>query len=97
MPGMRELWYQWQNDDLILQVRIQPRASKDQISGLLGDRMKIRITAPPVDGQANAHLIRFLAKEFGVPKSQVILLSGDSSRDKRLRIKQPRKLPGYIQ
>ena len=89
-------FYCWQADDLILNVKVQPKASKDEIGSALGDALKIRITAPPVDGKANKHLIAYLAKLFGVAKSNIELLSGDTGRDKRLRIKQPKKLPAII-
>ena len=90
---MAELACEWQGEDLILRVRVQPKASRDEISGLQGDALKVRITAPPVDGKANAHLIKFLAKQFGVAKSSITLISGESGRDKRLRIHAPAKLP----
>ena len=51
-----------------------------------GDSLKIQIAAPPVDGEANAELLRFLAKLFGVPKSRTSLVSGDTGRHKRVRI-----------
>ncbi len=86
-------WYQWQGDDLLLVVRLQPRASRDEIVGPHGDTLKIRITAPPVEGQANAHLIRFLADAFGVARGAVVLVSGETARGKRLRIHAPRRLP----
>jgi hypothetical protein len=74
-------------------VQIQPRASSDAIAGVLGDRLKIRLTAPPVEGKANEHLIAYLARLFGVPKSQVILERGASSKRKQMRICSPKKLP----
>ncbi len=86
-------WYQWDQNDLILRLRVQPRASRDGFAGPLGERFKVRITAPPVDGEANAHLIRFLAKAFGVPQSQVRLLSGENARNKDVRIQAPKKIP----
>jgi len=89
--------YSWQNNELILDVHLQPKASRDEIAGWFGARLKIRITAPPVDGQANAALLRFLAKQFGVAKSDVILVSGHHGRDKRLCIRAPRKLPPIVQ
>ena len=58
-------------EKLTLRLYIQPKASRDAIIGLHGDEVKIAITAPPVDGKANAHLVKFLAKQFRVPKSQV--------------------------
>ena len=84
---------EWQGEDLFLRVRVQPKASRDEFCGLQGEALKVRITAPPVDGKANAHLIKFLAKQFGVAKSSITLISGESGRDKRLRIHAPAKLP----
>lgn len=89
-------WYQWDGEDLLLAVHVQPRASADSLEGTHGERLKIRLTAPPVDGKANSHLIRFLARQFGVPRRQVQLLSGESSRAKRIRIQRPRQLPAGI-
>ena len=62
-------------------------------TGLHGERLKIRLTAPPVEGKANAYLMAFLAKAFGVSKSQVSLISGELNRQKRVRINAPKKLP----
>ncbi len=91
---MAEEYYQWQGEQLLLKVRVQPRASRDEIIGPHGEEaLKVRITAPPVEGKANTHLIRFLARAFGVPRSRVTLLGGDSSRCKRLSIDSPRQLP----
>ncbi len=79
---------------MLLNIRVQPRASRDEIVGPHGDgALKVRITAPPVEGKANAYLIRFLARAFGVSRSQVSLLGGDSSRNKRIAIESPTKLP----
>lgn len=87
-------WYQWQGERLLLNVRVQPRASQDEIVGPHGtESLKVRITAPPIDGKANAHLIKFLAKAFGVPKNQVELIKGTTGRDKRLAISNPKCLP----
>jgi uncharacterized protein (TIGR00251 family) len=83
----------WEGPDLILDVYVQPRASRDEISGLHGDLLKVRITAPPVDGKANRHLIGFFAELFGVAKSEVILLRGELGREKRFRILSPRRIP----
>jgi uncharacterized protein (TIGR00251 family) len=86
-------WLRRDGPDLVLQVQIQPRASSDAIAGVLGDRLKIRLTAPPVEGKANEHLIAYLARLFGVPKSQVILERGAGSKHKQVRIRAPKKLP----
>ncbi|MCB1736229.1 MAG: YggU family protein [Gammaproteobacteria bacterium] len=79
--------------DLILELHVQPKASRDEFCGRHGDRLKLRITAPPVDGKANAHVRAFLAKAFGVPKRDVVIEKGDTSRDKRIRIRAPKKRP----
>lgn len=89
-------WYNWQGDDLVLAIHLQPGAAQDALAGTHGDRLKIRITAVPVDGKANDHLIRYLAKLFDVPCNRVNLLSGHSSRSKRIRIHRPVKLPDEI-
>ena len=86
-------WCRWQGQDLIFQAQIQPRASGDEFADILGDHLKIRITAPPVDGRANAHLITFLAKQFGVAKSAVTLLQGEKGKTKVIRIRAPTKVP----
>lgn len=57
-------------DGLVLRLYIQPKASRDSIVGLHGDEVKVAITAPPVDGQANSHLTKFLGKQFRVAKSR---------------------------
>lgn len=91
-------WYRWQGGVLVLTVRVQPKASKDEIIGPCddgqgGQSLKIRITAPPVDGKANAHLVKFLAKSFGVAKSRVQVAAGETGRNKRICITTPKKLP----
>lgn len=86
-------YFRWDGEDLILACHLQPKASKDEFAGLHGERLKIRLTAPPVEGKANAHLQAFLAKAFGVAKSQVHLESGELNRQKRLRILSPKNLP----
>lgn len=69
-----------------LRVHVQPRASRTEIVGEHGDSIKIRIAAPPVDGEANAELERFVAKLLGVARSHVRVVSGESSRQKVLDI-----------
>ncbi|MDH1262985.1 DUF167 domain-containing protein [Pseudomonas sp. GD03944] len=85
-------YFRWDGEDLILECHLQPKASRDAFAGLHGERLKIRLTAPPVDGKANAHLQAFLAEAFAVSKSQVSLESGLQSRQKRVRISAPQHL-----
>jgi uncharacterized protein (TIGR00251 family) len=67
-------------------VRAQPRASRTEIAGAYGDSVKIRLTAPPVEGAANAELIAFLAKKLGVPKSAVRVVKGERGREKVVEV-----------
>ena len=80
-------WFRWDGEDLILDCHLQPKASKDEFAGLQGERLKIRLTAPPVDGKANACLLAFLARGLGVSRSAVTLKSGDCSRHKVVDIR----------
>lgn len=73
-------------DGIVLNVHVQPRASKNQVCGLQGEALKIRLTSPPVDGAANKLCREFLADRFGVAKSCVEIISGETSRHKRVRI-----------
>jgi hypothetical protein len=67
-------------------VRLQPRASRNEVVGLHGNEIRIRLTAPPVDGAANAALTDFLAEMLGVGRAAVALVSGGSSRSKVVSI-----------
>jgi uncharacterized protein (TIGR00251 family) len=69
-----------------LAVRIQPRASKNGVTQLEDGTVKIRLTAPPVDGAANEALVEFLSKTLSVSKSAVEIVSGHASREKRVKI-----------
>jgi uncharacterized protein len=79
-------WLRRDGNDLVLTLHIQPNAKRTEFAGLHGDAMKLRLAAPPVDGKANAVLCAFLAEFCGVPKSAVTLVSGETSRAKRVRV-----------
>ena len=72
--------------NLIFTARVVPRASKSEIVGELDGALKIRIAAPPVDGAANAELIKLLAKTFEVSKSEIEITSGQTSKTKQIKI-----------
>ena len=80
-------------ENLLLRVYIQPKASRDNIVGLHGDEIKIAITAPPVDGKANAYLTKYLAKLCKVPKGSVTIEKGELGRHKTIRIAAPSVIP----
>ncbi len=71
---------------ITITVRVQPRSSGDGIAGLHEGRLKIRISAPPVEGKANERLTEVIAKAFGVSKSSVEIIKGHTSRLKTIRI-----------
>ena len=71
---------------VLLRVRVQPRASAERIEGVQGDQLRVRLTAPPVDGAANAACVALLAKRLGVSRSRVQIRTGLKGRDKVLHI-----------
>lgn len=89
-------WLQRHPDRITLALRVQPRASRDEVAGIHGDRLKVRISAPPVDGAANRHLCRYLADLFDVPAASVRLVRGESGRDKTVEVAGAIALPGPI-
>lgn len=84
-------------EGLRLRIFLQPKASRDQIIGLHDNELKIAITAPPIDGAANAYLLKFLAKQFKVPKSTILLEKGELQRHKQLFIPTPKQIPPVAQ
>ena len=93
-PGDESPWRQQAADGtLTLALHVQPGAKRTEVAGLHGGALKIRLAAPPVDGRANAALLRFLADAFGVPQRAVTLVRGETSRDKVVRISAPKLRP----
>ena len=92
-----ETYFQWQDTDLLLQVKLQPGSKRDEIVEIHDNALKIRITAPPVDGKANKHLCCYLAKVCGVRKSCVQIELGQASRNKTVRIQlDEQRLPNFF-
>ena len=69
-----------------LSVRVQPRASRNEVAGLVGDTLKIKLTAPPVEGEANAACLKFLADLLDLAPSRLAIIQGARSRNKVIRI-----------
>lgn len=67
-------------------VKVHPRARKNAITGFVGDALKLALTAPPVEGKANKAVIEFFADLFAIPRSSVTIASGETSRNKVIRI-----------
>jgi len=84
---------QWDGDVLRLAVRVHTRSKRLEIGPAENGRLKLRLTAPPVDGKANAQARKLLADSFGVTVARVTLISGKTSRDKKFTINGPRCIP----
>ena len=80
------MWYNKENNDLTINIYIQPGAKCTEIVGYYGDALKIRLASPPIDGRANEALLKYIAQIFDVPIRQVQLKKGDKSRNKRIVI-----------
>jgi len=75
-----------QPDGVFLSVKVQPRASRNQVGGLHGDELKVAVTAPPVDSAANEAVVELLAEILGLPRRSVSLVRGQTSRHKVFRL-----------
>ncbi len=76
----------WHEEDLILSIRVQPRASREKIVGIVEGTIKIALTAPPVEGAANGALKRLLAKLLNVSQGAIQIIQGEHARNKVIRI-----------
>lgn len=74
------------NGGVTIKIRVQPRAAKNQLSGVMDGALKVRLTAPPVEGAANKACCAFIAELFGVAKGQVTICHGQTGRNKTLRV-----------
>ncbi len=72
---------------VLLDLYVQPRASRNELVGIQGDALKIRLTSPPVEGAANRLCVEFFSRLMGIAKRDVLLVAGDKSRHKRLLLK----------
>lgn len=80
-------WLRAEGDGVMLSLHIQPGAKKTEVAGPHGEALKIRLAAPPVDGKANAALLAFIAAKVGAGRTAVELVSGQTSRTKRVCIR----------
>jgi len=72
-----------------IEVHVQPGAKRTAVAGVHGERLKIRIAAPPIEGRANAAIVAFIAEQLGVPRAQVSVARGERSRDKLIAVAAP--------
>jgi len=86
----------WDGTTLVLSVRVQPRARRAGLGEVVQGRLRVALTAPPVDGKANAQAREVLAEAFGVGVSRVRLALGESSREKVFHVEDPVELPAIV-
>lgn len=86
----------WDGDTLVLNILGTPGASRDAIGKVKGHQLKVSVTAAPRVGRATDHMVRFLAGEFGVARSDIEVVFGRKNVNKQLRIKAPQQLPAGI-
>lgn len=79
-------WLKPHPDGVLLAVKLQPRASKNEIGDALGEELRIKVTAPPVDAAANEALVRLLAETLDCPRGKVELIRGHTSRHKTVKL-----------
>lgn len=89
-------WFAWQDDRLVLRLRVQPRAKRPGVDGVQGDRLRVRIGAPPVDDKANAELLALLAADFELPRRAVTITQGGHGQSKTVTLTAPRVLPDWF-
>jgi len=89
-------WARWRVNELVLALRVQPGARRTAIAGEHGQRLKIALHAPPVDGKANEELLRFLCSELGLRRGQLRLLAGTTSREKSVAIESDASTAGRL-
>jgi uncharacterized protein (TIGR00251 family) len=87
------------SDGAVLQIYVQPGSSRNELAGIHQGNLKVRLTSPPVEGQANRTCIEFLAKLLGIPKSRVEILKGLKSRQKKVLIRDvsPEQVQAILQ
>ncbi|MGO9015724.1 MAG: DUF167 domain-containing protein [Dissulfurispiraceae bacterium] len=78
--------YSKTRDGIIIEVKVDPRSSKRGIVGVMDNMLKVKLTAPPVGGAANEQLVELLAEQYGVKKSSITILRGETSRRKTVKI-----------
>ena len=90
------VWARRVPEGWLLRLHVQPGAKVTAVSGLHGDALKMKVNAPPLEGRANAALEAWLAKALGVPKRDVEVLRGESSRDKQVLVRASGADPGIL-
>jgi len=79
-------WLKTSKDGVVISIHLTPRAKRDAIEGRHGEALKVRIKAPPVEGKANEYLLKFIAGKLSIPRANVAMIRGETSRDKQVLV-----------
>ena len=93
---MKDHWHYWRGNTLFLKVHASPQSRHNEICGLNGSRLHIKLKSPPVDGKANKQLVGMLAEEFDTGKTHVTIPAGLQGRDKLVAIAKPACIPAWF-
>ncbi|MDH4198920.1 MAG: DUF167 family protein [Spirochaetia bacterium] len=96
VSSVQNSFFSWDKDVLILNILGKPSARQNAICAVQGNQLKVSVTASPENGKATDRMVKFLAREFGVSRSNIEVVFGRMSVNKQLRIKSPKKLPPGI-
>ena len=91
------MWYDIKKEYIDLFINARPASSKNIIVGIFDDTLKIKVKAPAVEGAANKELVKFLSKQFKVPKSEILFISGETSKRKHIRLPRNERLERWIE
>ncbi len=90
------MWYTVDSEYVTLSLIVTPRSSKNSFSRVEPQGIRVKIKAPPVEGEANKELVKFLSKRFKIPKSEIEIISGHNSRYKRVRMRLNDEIRNFI-
>ena len=90
------MWYELKEDYVILSLKAVPNSSKNMISGILDESLKVKIKAPAVEGAANKELVKFFSKLFKVAKSDIVFMNGATSKRKLIKLPLNEKIENFI-
>jgi len=91
------MWFNMKEEYVELFISARPASSKNEIVGIFNDTLKIKVKAPAVEGAANKELVKFISKQFKVPKSEVLFISGETSKRKCIRLPRTKQLESWIE
>ncbi len=91
------MWFEKEDGSVLFSIRAVPNSSKNSFEGIYDNALKVKIKAPAVEGAANKELVKFFSKTFKVPKSSVVFVGGETSKQKRLRVPYNERIEKFIE